>query len=93
VLIAPFHTGEMRCKGRNQEGLPCDIGKKSLGAVALAVTGRGTLSVEQIVKAYPSIKEVWLIGSGANCTAKEPFDWDYLASRLNESFFATHSAA
>ena len=34
--------------------------------------------VDALLRAYPAIKEVWLIGSRANGSAKPSSDWDYL---------------
>ena len=34
--------------------------------------------VKKLVLAYPSIKQIWLIGSRANGTARADSDWDYL---------------
>jgi hypothetical protein len=35
--------------------------------------------VEALTRAYPTIKEIWLIGSRANDEASETSDWDYIA--------------
>jgi hypothetical protein len=35
--------------------------------------------VDALVQAYPAIREVWLIGSRANGSAKPSSDWDYIA--------------
>jgi hypothetical protein len=35
--------------------------------------------IEDLVAAYPRIREVWLYGSHANGTARDDSDWDYLA--------------
>ena len=34
--------------------------------------------INQIVSAYPKIREIWLIGSQANSRARTNSDWDYL---------------
>jgi predicted nucleotidyltransferase len=34
--------------------------------------------INELVAAYPSIREVWLLGSRANNRAEERSDWDYL---------------
>ena len=34
--------------------------------------------IAQLIKAYPSIREIWLFGSRANGTATEESDWDYM---------------
>jgi predicted nucleotidyltransferase len=34
--------------------------------------------VEELLRAYPSIKQVWLIGSRADGSAKSSSDWDYV---------------
>lgn len=45
--------------------------------------------IDELVRAHPSVEEVWLFGSRANGTARETSDWDYLvfvssASALND---------
>jgi hypothetical protein len=35
--------------------------------------------VERLVKAYPSLREIWLFGSRANRTETPRSDWDYMA--------------
>jgi predicted nucleotidyltransferase len=34
--------------------------------------------VDRLVRAYPSIREVWLFGSRANDRARADSDWDYM---------------
>jgi len=34
--------------------------------------------IDRLVRAYPSISEVWLIGSRANGRARDTSDWDYM---------------
>lgn len=34
--------------------------------------------IERLVNAYPSIREVWLLGSRAHGSARPDSDWDYL---------------
>ena len=33
---------------------------------------------EELLRAYPSIKQIWLIGSRADGSAKSSSDWDYI---------------
>lgn len=35
--------------------------------------------IKNLVKAYPSIREIWLFGSRANGRERPDSDWDYLA--------------
>jgi hypothetical protein len=35
--------------------------------------------IDRLVQAYPSIREIWLLGSRANGTERQNSDWDYLA--------------
>jgi predicted nucleotidyltransferase len=37
-----------------------------------------TTYIDALLTAYPSIKEVWLIGSRADGSAKPTSDWDYI---------------
>jgi Nucleotidyltransferase domain len=43
-----------------------------------ATHGMTTTYVAALLRAYPSIKEVWLIGSRADGSAKPTSDWDYI---------------
>jgi hypothetical protein len=35
--------------------------------------------IDRLVQAYPSIREIWLLGSRANGSERPDSDWDYLA--------------
>lgn len=44
--------------------------------------------IADLVRAYPTIREVWLIGSRANDNSQKDSDWDYLVF-ADEEFLST----